>query len=76
MSEHTDALLARKVEPARPLAFSYDAALDVLEVEGMKYSGQLLRLWSMKGLPVGTCFKIVQRENGVLWVEEVDPVAP
>lgn len=40
------------------LKFKYDLRNDILEVEGIKYSGELFRKWGIGGMETGTFFKI------------------
>ena len=45
------------------LVFDYDAALDILTVEGRQYSGQLFRAWAQHGMPTGQLFRFVETWN-------------
>lgn len=59
---------------ALPLSVSYDAANDILTVDGFKFAGELLRTFTVT--PCGTMFRIVERKDGVITVSlERDPIA-
>ena len=47
-----------------PLAYSYNAAEDILTVEGSRYSGSLMRALGKDGMVTGTTFEIVRSEDG------------
>lgn len=46
------------------LQVSYDREMDVITIEGIRYSGELFRTFGMA--PVGTWLRIMERENLVL----------
>ena len=54
-----------------PLRYEYDEATDVMIIEGVRYSGALLRGWGRDGFPVGMCIRIKSRDDGVLTVETI-----
>ena len=47
------------------LKFSYDEHLDVMTIEGIKYSGQLFKDFA-RDLPEGQYFKFNSRKDGVV----------
>jgi hypothetical protein len=53
-----------------PLSFSYDIERDVLTIEGLQYSGDLFREFSV-GLQLNTPFEIVKRDN-VITIHRID----
>jgi hypothetical protein len=61
-----------------PLSFSYDLVMDILTVEGVKYSGDLFRQLAGKEtntvalLPLNRPFEIEKREDGVIWLHRLD----
>ncbi len=60
----------------KPLDFKYDSILDVLTVEGMKYSGDFFRAMATYG-PSIKPFRIVERTgDGVVVLESVDLFTP
>lgn len=63
----------RGVRRAVKLKYSYDHELDVLTVEGVRYSGDLFRMWSDGGLAVGKLFRIVARStDGGITLQALD----
>ena len=56
----------------RPLQFVYEPATDILTIEGVRYSGDVFRTWSV---PPNRFFKFERRLDGNLWLEEVVPCA-
>ena len=52
-----------------PLQVSYDAAQDVLTVEGHRYAGEFFRNFAT--LPLDRPMRIVNRQDGVVTVEEL-----
>ncbi len=58
--------------PPAPLAYHYDEGLDVMTVEGIKYSGHFFRVLALTG-PSDQAFRIVGRdEDGVLTIKKVE----
>lgn len=53
------------------LNFSYDLEKDVLEIEGVKYSGELFRQLSPKGMRTGTLFEFVRRDGGDITINRI-----
>lgn len=53
------------------LTFDYDPHMDVLTVEGIKYSGAFFRSFA-RDIPLNTSLRIVSRDNGVVHIECVD----
>lgn len=49
-----------------PLKFHYDERTDTMEIEGQKYSGHFFRELGEEGLPLGSLFRIVSRDYGVI----------
>lgn len=47
-----------------PLKFEYDPRIDVLTVEGVRYSGEAFRDLALA--KAGTCLQIVRNEDGVI----------
>jgi len=56
----------------KPLEFSYNPDLDILTIEGMRYSGDLFRAFADDGLRFNTPFKIIKRDNAVVTLELVE----
>jgi len=55
------------------LKFHYDAEKDIMEIEGIKYHGDLFRAWGQDELlPIDVPFVIKKRTDGVLHIEEVE----
>jgi hypothetical protein len=52
------------------LSFSYDAEMDEMTIEGMRFSGGFFRAFS-KDLNVGEPFEIIKREDGVITVHSL-----
>ena len=50
----------------KPLKFKYDELEDIMEIEGIKYSGAYFRELGEGGLPIGSLFRIVSRDYGVI----------
>lgn len=48
------------------LDFSYDEERDVFMIEGVKWSGELLRAVGVNGVPVGSIIKIDKRDDGIV----------
>lgn len=48
-----------------------DFASDVIEIFGMRYSRHLFVDWAEGGLPEGTLFRLVRRENKTIVLERV-----
>jgi len=44
----------------------YDWAHDRFEIYGIQYSGALFKAWGKNGMPVGTRFTIIGREDGLI----------
>lgn len=42
---------------------------DAVEIEGIRYSKELFRAWGEKGVEIGTLFKLLGRENGVVSIQ-------
>lgn len=55
---------------SKPLEFSYDAETDTLTVEGVMFSGEVFRAWSV---PEDCVYKFQRRPNKGLIVEQVVP---
>jgi hypothetical protein len=55
--------------PTGPLTYEYDEAKDVMTIEGVRYSGFLLR--QLGAIPVGKLIRIVSRDDGVLTLRVV-----
>jgi len=55
---------------SRPLTHSYSGLTDVMEIEGVKYAGELFRRFSFA--PIGAYLQIVGREDGVVSVRSYD----
>lgn len=53
------------------LNFEYDAARDVLTVEGLQFAGVFFRQFN--SVPLGAPIKILSREDGVLIVAQMEP---
>jgi hypothetical protein len=53
----------------KALAYTYDRETDVMTIEGIRYSGALLR--ELGVLPVGKLIRVVAREDGVLTLRVV-----
>lgn len=51
-----------------PLKIAYDERNDILEVEGIKYSGHVFRYFGLGTVP-GSWIRIIKREDGVAVVE-------
>jgi hypothetical protein len=59
---------------ALPLSISYDAANDILTVDGFKFAGELMRMFTIT--PCGTMFRIIERKDGTVTIStERDPLA-
>lgn len=54
------------------LDFSYDESTDILTIEGVKWSGDLLRKMCTE-LPLGKWFRMVERADGVITIGTVSP---
>ena len=52
------------------LEFEYDRALDVLTVEGVRYSGDLFRELA-RGIGLYKPFQIIERNDGVIVIESI-----
>jgi hypothetical protein len=52
--------------------FRYNSLTDTFTIFGMRYSGALFFNWSKYGLPVGTKFEIIGRENNILYLQKVE----
>ena len=46
------------------LAYEYDETLDILTIEGIRYSGEFFRTLGKDGAPLGTVVEISQRREG------------
>ncbi len=58
--------------PAPPaLSYAYDPATDVMEIEGMRYTGSLFRHFAKGGLALDVPMKIVKREEGVITLQAI-----
>ena len=44
----------------------------IIEIEGVKYSYALFTSWAKYGLPVDIPFKIVRKNDDVVYLEKVD----
>lgn len=53
------------------LKIKYDMDADVVEIEGIKYAGDVFRQLGML-MPEGQLFRLVQREHGTLYIERID----
>ena len=53
------------------LRFSYNPETDVMEIEGMRYTGSLFRSFAAGGLALETPMKIVKRDNGVITLQTI-----
>ena len=60
----------------KPLQINDDPANGFVEIEGVRYSHELLKAWGQGGFPVGVSFRIVARDKTTLSIETVDPVIP
>jgi len=49
---------------------TYDTAVDVFTIYGVKYSGELFRQFA-QAMPIGAPFRIVKRENGEVILERL-----
>lgn len=54
-----------------PETFSYDFLNGTFTIFGMKYSEDLFREWSEKGIPVNTMFMLMSREDKCLIVKRI-----
>ena len=52
----------------KPLEISYDAASDLLIIDGIRYSGELFR--GFAHLELGTWFRIIDRDDGVITLNQ------
>lgn len=50
----------------------YHPLTDTYEIYGVRYAGALFKFWGKEGVPVGTLFRLVKREDGKIWVETVE----
>jgi hypothetical protein len=57
------------------LKIAHNQAADVLEIEGIRYAGEIFRQFGGL-LPVGRYFKLTAREDGVLTVFTPPPIDP
>jgi hypothetical protein len=57
------------------LNFSYDELADIMEIEGIRYSGELFRQFG-RVMPLHTPLKIISRHDGVLVVAQIEPGDP
>jgi hypothetical protein len=57
-----------------PLKIDYDFETDVVTIEGIRYAGGLFRGLGIGGLEPGTALRIVNRDDGVLTVEQLREV--
>jgi hypothetical protein len=48
----------------------YDWAHDRFTIYGIQYSGALFRAWGEGGMPIGTKFTLVGREDGLISIKE------
>ena len=53
------------------LDFEYDGRIDLVTIEGIKYSGELFRAFAVGGLAVGEHLKIIEREDGVITLQRI-----
>lgn len=52
----------------KPLNFDYDLSVDILTIEGVKYSGDLFRHLGFEPSAEDQAFQIVKREDGALTI--------
>jgi hypothetical protein len=52
----------------------YDWAYDRFEIYGIQYSGALFRAWGKDGMPVGTKFTLISRNDGSITLQRELPV--
>jgi hypothetical protein len=58
----------------KKLRFEWDGPTDTVTIEGIKYAAQLFR--DLGGiLPVGRMFTVVERQDGVLTIQQLDSIA-
>lgn len=55
----------------KPLSYSYDLKTDVMEIEGMFYTGSLFRHFAAGGLALDVPMTITKRDNGVLTLKTI-----
>lgn len=63
---------SHNVEEVKPLSFQYDAHLDILTVEGIRYSGSLFRGLGIGA--IGTAFRLTERRDGVVTLQTLEGV--
>jgi hypothetical protein len=49
----------------------YDFDTDSIVIEGIRYSGDLFRTFGVHGCPVGSVVRIVERKDGIVWLQEI-----
>lgn len=52
------------------LEIDYDAARDIVAIEGIRYSGIIFREFA-RWAPAGSVLRIVKREDGILTIERL-----
>ena len=52
-----------------------DLLNEVVTINGMRYSHRIFEEWADGGLPIGTLFRIISRDNGVVAVERISEAA-
>lgn len=57
----------------KPLSIAYDDATDVLTIDGMRYSGELFRMFASNGLALNEWMAITSRDDGVITLRKMDP---
>ena len=54
----------------------YQADRDTWVIHGVEYSDHLFKSWSKNGIPIGTIFELIERdENGVITLKEIESTA-
>ena len=52
--------------------FHYDWNSDIFTIYGVKYSATLFEAWSKNGLPIGTKFELIDRDQlGIITIREI-----
>jgi hypothetical protein len=49
----------------------YDPDTDSIVIEGIQYSGTLFRGLGIHGVAEGSLVRIIKRDNGVVWLQNV-----
>lgn len=53
------------------LNIEYDKQQDIVTIEGVRYAGGLFRHLGVHGVAVGTVLKIMRREDGEIFLQEI-----